>query len=40
MRDSASVLREAKATPQIPHTLLFDLRRREEGGAGTDGMLP
>src|SRR5438034_1281418 len=38
MRDSASALREAKATPQIPHTLLFDLRRREEGGAGTDGL--
>jgi hypothetical protein len=25
-RASASVLREANATPHIPHTLLFDLR--------------
>jgi hypothetical protein len=25
-RDSASVFREVKATPQMPHTLLFDLR--------------
>src|SRR5258708_7814788 len=39
-RDSASALREAKATPQMPHTLLFDLRGREEGGARTDGVLP
>src|SRR5882762_7805068 len=38
-RDSASALREANATPHIPHTLLFDLRRGEEGGAGTDSML-
>src|SRR5258708_19527679 len=39
-RDSASALREAKATPHMPHTLLFDLRRGEEGGAGTDGIRP
>src|SRR5882762_1079881 len=39
-RDSASARREANATPHIPHTLLFDLRRGEEGGAGTDGVLP
>src|ERR1700730_14400590 len=31
-RDSASAVRLANATPQIPHTLLFDLRRAEEGG--------
>src|SRR3979490_701524 len=39
-RDSAFALREAKATPHIPHTLLFDLRSGEEGGAGADGVLP
>src|SRR5258708_17241612 len=39
-RDSASALREAKATPHMPHTLLFDLRRGEEGGAGSDGIGP
>jgi len=39
-RDSASALREAKATPQMPHTLLFDLRRGEEGSARTDGVFP
>src|SRR5712692_3596927 len=39
-RDSASALREANATPHIPHTLLFDLRRGEEGGAGADSVLP
>src|SRR5256885_5159738 len=38
-RDSASPVREANATPHIPHTLLFDFRRREEGGARTDGVL-
>src|SRR5258708_31779742 len=38
-RDSASVLREANATPHIPHTLLLDLRRREEGCAGTPHLL-
>src|SRR6267378_1981444 len=32
-RDSASALREANATPHMPHTLLFDLRRGEEDGA-------
>src|SRR5271154_4297084 len=37
-RDSASALREAKATPQIPHTLLFDLRSGEEGGAGANNV--
>src|SRR5256886_12998978 len=39
-RDSASALREANATPHIPHTLLFDLRRGEEGRAGTDRVFP
>src|SRR5437016_7418994 len=38
-RDSASPVREANATPHIPHTLLFDFRRREEGGARADGVL-
>src|ERR1700676_4883991 len=38
-RDWASALREAKATPHMPHTLLFDLRRGEEGGARTNGVL-
>src|SRR6266446_1182374 len=37
-RDSASALREAKATPHMPHTLLFDLRRGEEGGTRTAGI--
>ena len=32
-RASASVLREVKATPQIPHTLLLDLRCGREGCA-------
>src|SRR5258708_23446027 len=39
-RDSACALREAKATPHMPHTLLFDLRRGEEGGAGSHGVRP
>src|SRR5205807_8907765 len=30
-RASACVLRELKATPQMPHTLFFDLRGRKEG---------
>src|SRR5258708_31065462 len=38
-RDSASALREANATPHIPHTLLLDLRRREEGRANAQHML-
>src|ERR1700751_1397894 len=38
-RASASAWRAAKATPHRPHTLLFDPRRGEEGGAGTDGIL-
>src|SRR5208282_249462 len=38
-RDSASLLREAKATPQIPHTLLLDLRSRKEGHPGAQGVL-
>src|SRR5216683_6092305 len=37
-RDSACALREAKATPHMPHTLLFDLRRGEEGGTRTAGI--
>src|SRR5271168_3875784 len=32
-RASASALREANATPHMPHTLLFDLRRGKEGSA-------
>jgi len=39
-RDSAFVPRETKATPQIPHTLLFDLRRGEEGSAGSKEVPP
>src|SRR5438045_5389765 len=39
-RDSASALREVKATPQIPHTLFFDLRRREERRACPDQVFP
>src|SRR5229473_7902959 len=39
-RDSASVLREANATPHMPHTLFFNLRRGEEGGAGSNGLRP
>src|SRR5437879_2678460 len=39
-RDSACALREANATPHIPHTLLFDLRSGKEGGAGTDCVFP
>src|SRR5580692_2071959 len=38
-RVSASLLLEAKATPQIPHTLLLDLRSRKEGHAGAQGVL-
>src|SRR5580692_8243121 len=38
-RDSASLLLEAKATPQIPHTLLLDLRSRKERHAGAQGVL-
>src|ERR1700730_7116796 len=34
-RDWAWWVRAAKGTPQMPHTLLFDLRRGEKGGAGT-----
>src|ERR1700694_5298950 len=37
-RDSASALREAKATPHMPHTLLFDLRGREEGSASANSI--
>src|SRR5713226_10671586 len=39
-RDSASALRDAKATPHIPHTLLFNPRRGEESSAATNGALP
>src|SRR5277367_807390 len=35
-RDSASAVRAAKATPQIPHTLAFDLRSRKENGGSAD----
>src|SRR5277367_6567537 len=37
-RDSASAVRAAKATPQMPHTLAFDLRGREEHGGGANKM--
>src|SRR6266850_4664984 len=39
-RASASALREANATPHIPHTLFFDLRRRKEGCARPHCVLP
>src|SRR5215467_11250171 len=38
-RNSASELREAKATPQIPHTLLSNLRRREKGHTRSEQVL-
>src|SRR5579862_6387497 len=38
-RDSASLLPEAKATPQIPHTLLFDPWSRKEGRPGAQSVL-
>src|SRR5271154_3318125 len=38
-RDSASAVRAAKATPQMPHTLAFDLRSRKEDRRGADQML-
>src|SRR5580704_7295081 len=38
-RDSASALREANATPHIPHTLLFDLRSGKEGAARAHRVL-
>src|SRR5580700_4239305 len=38
-RDSASAVRVANATPQIPHTLAFNLRSREECGACANEML-
>src|SRR5271168_64098 len=37
-RDSASAVRAAKATPQIPHTLAFDLRSRKENRRRADQM--
>src|SRR5271155_5606108 len=37
-RDSASAVRAAKATPQMPHTLAFDLRSRKENRRGADEM--
>src|SRR5204863_5613239 len=37
-RASASVLRVTNTTPQIPHTLLFNLRRSEECSAGPRNM--
>src|SRR5580765_563148 len=39
-RASASALRVANATPHIPHTLFFDLRRRKEGCARPHRVLP
>src|SRR5580700_8909881 len=38
-RNSASLLRDANATPQIPHTLLLDLRSRKEGHPSAQGVL-
>src|ERR1700720_3908618 len=38
-RNSASLLRDANATPQIPHTLFFDLRSREEGHPSAQSVL-
>src|SRR6202790_4048953 len=38
-RNSASLLRDANATPQIPHTLLLDLRSRKEGYTSAQGVL-
>src|SRR5579859_160156 len=38
-RDSASLLRDAKATPHMPHTLLFDLRGRKEGDSSAQVAL-
>src|SRR5271163_3281204 len=38
-RDSASAVRAAKATPQMPHTLAFDLRSRKENRRGADEVL-
>src|SRR6202049_1322871 len=38
-RDSASAVRLANGTPQMPHTLLFDLRGAEERGARAKEVL-
>src|SRR5713101_860077 len=38
-RDSASALRETKATPHMPHTLFFYLRRGNERAAGPQRVL-
>src|SRR5580704_3157088 len=38
-RDAASLLPEVKATPQIPHTLLLDLRSGKEGHPRAQGVL-
>src|SRR5580692_3434710 len=38
-RNSASLLRDTNATPQIPHTLLLDLRSRKEGHPSAQGVL-
>src|SRR5579859_7831802 len=38
-RASASLLRDANATPQIPHTLLLDLRSRKESGSRAPHVL-
>src|ERR1700692_4805606 len=37
-RDSVSCSGVAKAAPQIPHTLLFYLRRREKGSPGANNV--
>src|ERR1700739_2024010 len=39
-RDPASEVRETNATPQIPHTLFFDLRCGKEGLARAHDVLP
>jgi hypothetical protein len=38
-RVSASAVREANATPQMPHTALLDLRCGKESGASPRNML-
>jgi hypothetical protein len=38
-RASASAVREENATPQMPHTLLLDLRGGKESGASPRNML-
>src|SRR5450432_1433493 len=39
-QDWARILGEVNATPQMPHTLLFNLRRMKEGCAGAQDVAP